>query len=247
MDIENINTMEEYKYNKNDGIVKNLYKFTMINYAYIIIQLLAVVIINAYTDKNIALSLFTIIFVQFWSYISHIFSHSQYILNFMKLHHFHHKPEISNQPYYVCIELYANLIFSGGIILIILNLFNQRYFGTQYKFFNYYIILLWSFIYSSYHLINYHFLDIETHINHHKYEGTTNFAPDWWDIIFETKREKDAIENANSSIINVIISTIVVLLLKWSQYDPISGLYNLIIKTNGLKISCNDTCNVKLI
>ena len=123
MDIENINTMEEYKYNKNDGIVKNLYKFTMINYAYIIIQLLAVVIINAYTDKNIALSLFTIIFVQFWSYISHIFSHSQYILNFMKLHHFHHKPEISNQPYYVCIELYANLIFSGGIILIILNLF----------------------------------------------------------------------------------------------------------------------------
>ena len=248
INMTNLELNDINEFYKKDGIFKNLYKFSMINYPYIIVQIISVIIINAYTDNNLFLSFFSLIFIQFWSYISHMYAHSTYIPSFMKMHDLHHNSAISNQPYYILIEFYINIMFAGGFILIIYNLFFQRFFGNQYKIFNYYIILSWCLIYSSYHLINYHFLSIKTHENHHEYIGTTNFSPDWWDIIFETKIEKDAIENTNSSIINIIIVTILILWLKsLGNYDPIKILTEIIIKKNTVKITCNDeNCNIKL-
>ena len=232
---------------KEDGVFKNLYKFCIINYPYIIVQILSVVIINKYTDRNLFISFFTLFFIQFWSYISHAYAHSTYIPDFMKMHDLHHNPDISNQAYYILIEFYINIMFAGGFLLIIYSIFIQRIFGAQYKIFNYYIILLWCITYSTYHLINYHYLSIKTHENHHEYNATTNFSPDWWDIIFETKKEKDAIENTNSSIINIIFATILVLWIKsLDKYDPIKLMSDILIKTNQVKLKCNDeNCNIK--
>ena len=47
------------------------------------------------------------------------------------------------------------------------------------KLLNNYVILYYSIVYTTHHMINYHYLDVDTHNRHHADENT-NFGPDYW-------------------------------------------------------------------
>ena len=205
-------------YDEKDGILVNLKKFAYINLPFIIALLVCVCIIIQYTDKNIVSGLITIILLQMWSYFSHILGHTNVPL--INWHLLHHKPEVSRKPLYVLLEFYINFMFSGGFILIFYLIAFKQLFNIDFGI-NNYIVLFWSLVYSTYHLFNYHYLDFDTHDNHHK-NNNCNYAPDWMDIMFKTKTNGEHIENMNSSIINIIVSMLIVVQLKGTKYDLIT-------------------------
>ena len=211
--------MKQFKYNdtyhKKDGIYINLQKYFYENILFIFTFILGFIIILINTNKyknHFIIDLITFIALPFWAYFIHIFSHhyKNFIFNW---HLFHHNPLISKQPFYMLLEFYGNFIIGGGIIFILYNLLMNHLFNFNFHL-NYYIILYWAIIYSTYHVINYHVLYFDSHHNHHIYNAIGNFGPDWVDIIFETKTENEKIENSNSSTINNIIALLIVLLLK---------------------------------
>lgn len=221
-----IEAIDENKiYRKDDGVLYNIYKCAKLNWLYYLILYVSTLIIDYYTDKNWQLSLWTILYIQVWSYFLHYISHKRYIYNSLgfDLHDSHHSDK-SRETLNILKECYANFAVAGGFIIIFINIIFVKYYGKWMKYMNYYVILFWAYIYVSYHMINYHYLKFKTHDNHHKLNGNTNFGPDWVDIIFKTKPDNDEIENSNSSILNAIIALVIILLTLNTYLDPIKFL-----------------------
>ena len=97
---------------------------------------------------------------------------------------------------------------------------------TGYRLVNYYIILIWAVVFTTYHLVNYHQLNDEVHKQHHIEDGQNNYGPEWFDILFHTKAEHSNIEDMNSGIINMVLVTSGVLSLKDTSYDIIQLIKN---------------------
>jgi len=176
-----------------------------------------------YTDNNIIHGFVTLILLQLWTYYTHMLAHKDLCFfnnPYFNWHLHHHNPELSKTFFYILLEFYVNFIISGGFILIFIFLLIEQIFHLNFAI-NYYIILLWCFSYSTYHIFNYHYLNFETHKNHHINPSEKNYAPDWIDIIFNTKTDGEEIENMNSIIINIILSIFIIFMIKGENYDPI--------------------------
>lgn len=222
---------EDEIYRKSDGVIYNFYKYSKLNIVYYFFLYAGVILIDFYTDKNLILSLWTILYIQLWSYMLHYFSHKGYILNVFgfDLHHIHHNEEISKDNFNIIIEWFVNYVLAGGGVVVFFNIIAIGLFGKYMKYMNHYVVLYWAFIYSTYHMINFHYLSYTTHKNHHKLNGTTDFGPDWVDILFQTKPDNDRIENANSSIINVIVALIIFFFIFNTYFDPVKIMYLLFV------------------
>jgi hypothetical protein len=83
---------EDKIYRKDDGILYNIYKCAKLNWLFYLILYVSTLIIDYYTDKNWQLSLWTILYIQVWSYFLHYISHKRYIYNSLgfDLHDSHH-------------------------------------------------------------------------------------------------------------------------------------------------------------
>jgi len=223
---QNIDDDKKYFYSECDGRLVNLLKFVKINVTFFVVLLTCVLIISLKTEMNVAMGIITIFLLQAWSYFSHIMGHKDIL--FINWHLLHHNPDVSKKPLYVVVEFYINFIFSGGFLLIFWILFFKQFLNVDIGV-SCYIVFFWSIVYSTYHLLNYHYLDIESHHNHHK-NTSKNFAPDWMDILFLTKTNDEKIENMNSSVINMVFATCVVLFLKDTNFDPIVFISSLMDK-----------------
>jgi len=219
----------EVMYEKDKGIIYNYWQHFKLNSPFHLTLFVCILIIDYYTVKNWLFSIFSMIIIQIWGYFTHWVSHSRYYHNAtgMDWHDIHHGPN-SKDYHNILIETYVNILFSGGLVIIILNIILCSLMGEGFKLFNYYIILLWSFIYTTAHLINFHFLKFLTHKNHHKFNGLTNLGPDWIDIFLETKPNNDVIENENSFIINTILGTGIIIWSLNTNYDPVKMIKDLI-------------------
>jgi hypothetical protein len=217
------------KYIKEDGLFINIFKYFALNLNANFINLIFSWILDYYTDSNWMLLLLTFPIALLNSHFLHYISHKRYIHKFLgfDLHDIHHGPH-SQEFWNVIIETIVNFVL-GGFYLIPLNILIVRFFGKSFKIFNYYIILLWSLIYVTTHLINYHYLKFKTHENHHKLNGTTNYGPEIIDILFKTKPNVDVIEDDGSLCINTVFCTIFILLIYNSPYDPIKLLNEFIL------------------
>jgi hypothetical protein len=224
--IQNIDDDKKYFYSERDGRMVNLLKFLRINVSFFVVLLICVLIISLKTDTNVAIGFITIFLLQAWSYFSHMLGHNDIL--FINWHLLHHNPDVSKKPLYMFIEFCINFMFSGGFLLIFWVLFFKQFLNVDVGI-NCYIVFFWSIVYSTYHLLNYHYLDVESHHNHHK-NTSKNFAPDWMDILFLTKTNDEKMENMNSSVINMVFATCLVLFLKDTAFDPVAFISNLMGK-----------------
>jgi hypothetical protein len=212
------NSDQQQIYSKNDSFIVNEMKFAVLNEPFLWIILVILFIINYKTDQNIFIAIFTFYFVTSWSYFTHLLSHTKLFNILGQFHLLHHNPEYSQSWIVFFLEAFIDFTF-GGFLLIFPGIFVEKIFG--FRIFNYYIILLWSLFYLTYHLINYHLSKPDIHKQHHIDNGTSNFGPEWMDIIFDTKTDNSKFENMNSGIINMVIITIIILYLKDSNFDLI--------------------------
>ena len=214
--------MQKVIYKKEDGILKNALKFFKVNFIYNLSIVIACIIIGS-MNKNISKAILTGGVLYFWAYFIHIIAHNVYPATFF--HGFHHNPEINTTWYAEIIETLVNIFGSGGLSLAIMNMFIEDIF--QVKLLDNDVLLFTTFLYTSFHMINYHILKVPTHVKHHE-NSKTNFGPDIMDILFNTKQDRDYIEDMNHGVINVVLILSLILITKDTNYDIIDNIYKIV-------------------
>ena len=115
----------------------------------------------------------------------------------------HHDFDVNKQYQNIFYEFITN-IYTQGIAFIL--------FVEFVKLINYKVVLLWCFMYATVHNINYNIIQPSVHRDHH-INCHTNYGIDVMDILFNTKYDKNDIENFNHAAINLVIITMFLLLL----------------------------------
>ena len=173
------------------------------------------------------ITLYSLCYVAFLGYISHIISHSisftdlfnkyniftdnnflnkcmtkiTYFLDFHR--NIHHNTSINKQPNNIVYEFINNFVIQGVLPYLLIEYF---------KLLDVRVCFLWGFFYASVHNINYFYVKPKTHTQHH-INDHKNYGVDIFDIIFGTKYDTLEIENMNHMGYNLIISALIVIYL----------------------------------
>ena len=183
---------------------------------------------KSFCSINYLRCIFSWIFIGILGYFTHVISHNvdlRKIYNMfdnvftrneyynkamdsiLKVYEFHdeshHNLEINKEPINIFYEFVTN-IYTQGLWFILLVEF-VKLIDTK-------VVLLWCFMYATIHNINYNILHPSVHRDHHK-DCHTNYGIDVMDIVFNTKYDKNDIENFNHVSINLLILTFIILLL----------------------------------
>jgi hypothetical protein len=210
--------MKSVIYKKEDGIIKNSLKFFKVNIIYNLSIVIACIIIGS-INKDIQKAIFTGGVLYFWAYIVHIVAHKIPPMTFF--HGFHHNHKINTTWYAELIETVVNILGSGGLSLAIMNMLVDGIFNI--KLLDNDVLLFTTFLYTSFHMINYHVLKVPTHVKHHE-KPNTNFGPDIMDILFNTKQDRDNIEDMNHGVINVVLILSLILITKNTKFDIMDNI-----------------------
>lgn len=207
------------KYHIQDTLLDNYAKFFYIHDKSIIIFIITSIIVDYFTLRNYLLSSFTFFIITLWTYVIHRLFHS-YPDTFGILHHTHH---MDNSNMILCIfDNIFNFFTIGGAILLIPLMYIKNKWNIYLL--NPFVILIWSLVYSTYHTINYHVLEMNsTHREHHE-ELTYNYGPEWFDIMFYTKKEDSNIEDMNSGIFNIIVVSSIILCILYMDFEIFSQI-----------------------
>jgi hypothetical protein len=121
----------------------------------------------------------------------------------------HHNSTINKQPLNILIECIQNIISQGSLVLISsINILGLNFNVDKNA------ILFWTLIYVTVHNINYNFVNRQLHINHH-IDETTNYGMIFQlDNMFNSNYDVTMIENNNYYIINIIVITVLIIVLK---------------------------------
>ena len=198
--------MSKY-YNKNKNLVENLINCFKTNKIFYMIFFGAAAYISLLTD-DLKRGLFTITFMVIFSYLSHMVGHKLYPINIF--HKVHHNDDINHTFFGRTLEWIVNFLQIGGLLLIPLNRLLEN--KTGVRLFNEYIIVFYSLVYTTHHMINYHVLEVDTHIRHHE-NVNTNYGPDYMDVLLGTKQHNSTFEDMRESILNTLLSAMVVIVL----------------------------------
>ena len=184
-----------------------IFKKKFIYFKFYFLYLFTLFIFSFLISNDFITILNTIIFINLWSYLIHMFSHiNMYKINFKyfifgslyNLHNLFHHNSINNRKLnYLVLEFFSNFWNTSFIYYY----FIFRLFKIEFPF-DITICILYGLLYGTYHLINQNLIKHNSHILHHK-NNFNNFGPDFIDLIFNTKI--GSYENMNSGIINIII------------------------------------------
>ena len=206
-------------YHERDGIIYNLLKSAKLNFTYFTFSMLSSVVIG-YMNNSITRGLFTMFIYNFWAYIIHYLFH---FTPFWSIFHgLHHTTGIGHKWWAEVIETFVNIFGSGGLPIALFSMTVEKVWGIKF-FLDNYILVLTTFLYTTIHMINYHYLKIPTHLNHH-YDTNYNYGPDCMDILFKTKTDGDEFENMNTYTINIIIATIIIVLTMNTRFDIVKNI-----------------------
>lgn len=183
---------------------------------------------KSFCSINYIRCIFSWIFIGMLGYFTHVISHNvdlRKIYNMfdnvftrneyynkafdtiLKVYEFHdeshHNLEINKEPLNIFYEFITN-IYTQGLWFILLVEF-VKLIDTK-------VVLLWCFMYATIHNINYNIVHPSVHRDHHK-DCHTNYGIDVMDILFNTKYDKNDIENFNHVSINLLILTSIIVLL----------------------------------
>lgn len=209
-------------FKKEDGKVYNSIKFFWINWPYNTSILTACIVIGI-LNNNIKRAIFTGTILYVWAYLIHVLAHNVPLLTFF--HSFHHDDKINSTWWAELIETSVNILGSGGISLAVIAMIIDK--KLHYNFLDSHVLLFTTFLYTSFHMINYHLLKVPTHVNHHK-DPNTNFGPDIMDIVFGTKMQGDRFEDMNHGIVNVLVILSIIMFTYGTKFDIIKNIKGLI-------------------
>jgi len=216
-------------YNKNKSRVGSVVDALIFNKHFYFAYNLLFFVLGKIT-KDMPRVFFTAYFLIFYSYFIHIAAHK--LPGFNKIHLVHHTSDSNKGILPELLELVLNLLFIGGGILIPLNL----YLNSRLSPFSEYAIILYTFIYTSQHLIVYHYLKTPSHKSHHTCDKSNardiknctknvqNYGPDALDVLFGTKKHLEKYEDMSPLIPIVIILLILLLLNYKNNFDIINIL-----------------------
>jgi hypothetical protein len=206
---------------KNETLLKSL-KTNKYFYAALIIT---VILYCKSKKKPFFLSLMSFILMTFLGYLAHVISHhvnmnkiyakldnknffmsNKYtkklikkLCDFMDFHDsIHHDTEINKKPVNIFYEVTNNFLIQGGLMYAVY--VASRYIEPE-------MFLLWAFMYTTIHHINYPIIGSKEHREHHE-NKFTNYGLDIWDVIFNTKpkpEEGGTPEDFNHIIFNLIV------------------------------------------
>jgi hypothetical protein len=155
-------------------------------------------------------SFFQVLFLLAWTYFGHMLVHlfpDDSILTKINPHMFIHH---SKDPYPRWFNLVQESFFNFmgfGIILIIQYLFGWKLFSTS-------IVVATGILYVLIHICDYSLIGNKEHKEHHTYPRC-NYAPDFMDVLFDTRCIPDSpYYNENVEIIHSIIAFIITYGLK---------------------------------
>ena len=163
-------SIERGIYKQTKGAIGNLVDFCMINIPWAILSLLATMFFP-YLGGTWLGGVITLIILQLWSYGAHRLAHAS-IPPFNM--HLRHHSDSAGGLLDETIEWFVNFFIVGGAFIALLSLLVGLMVGGPPPL-NIYIVLYWSLVYSTYHMVNFHVLPYKTHAHHHEYGGTTNF------------------------------------------------------------------------
>ena len=119
--------------------------------------------------------------------------------DFMDFHDaIHHDTEINKQPLNIFYEVTNNFLIQGGLVYAVY--IASRYIEPE-------MFLLWAFMYTTIHHINYPLIGSKEHREHHE-NKFTNYGLDIWDVVFNTKpkpEEGGTPEDFNHIIFNLLV------------------------------------------
>jgi hypothetical protein len=221
--------MEE-KDNIETTTYRMLYEHFLKNIPFYIVLSYCLYLISgkSFCSINYIRCIFSWIFIGMLGYFTHVISHNvdlrtiynmfdnvftrnayynKAMDNILKVYEFHdeshHNLEINKEPLNIFYEFVTN-IYTQGLWFILLVEF-VKLIDTK-------VVLLWCFMYATIHNINYNIVHPYVHRDHHK-DCHTNYGIDVMDILFNTKYDKNDIENFNHVSINLLILTFIIVLL----------------------------------
>jgi hypothetical protein len=175
----------------------------------VIIDLFAILLVTP--EWNIFAALFAIHFMYFWVYIVHMSLHWFYnndILRWMNTHLMYHHQDKDCKFLDRRTELFFE--FFTDMAMCLSPLFIQYVSGLWFVPPS--IILLYGFIYTSVHMINYSIYGSDTHRRHHE-DPTKNFGVDAIDHLFGTNYD-ETMEDMMPFTFNAIFAAAGVYILK---------------------------------
>jgi hypothetical protein len=194
-------------YKKENGIFYNSYYSLRKNLPIFILSNLFIILLWIFFGKHTVVDLshlyFTFIIVSLNAYLIHRYAE---ITGFSFLHKYHHDNNINKYWYAFFIETLINIIFAGGIYLLILNYLSKTVILKPIP------VLIWAIYYTSVHMYTYHTYNVQTHKIHHSNQYY-NFGPDLADILYDTKYEGDEFEDLNITMPNIVIIFLITFLI----------------------------------
>lgn len=121
--------------------------------------------------------------------------------DFMDFHDsIHHDTEINKQPLNIFYEVTNNFFIQGGLVYAVY--IASRYIEPE-------MFILWAFMYTTIHHINYPLIGSKEHREHHE-NKFTNYGLDIWDVVFNTKPKSEEGKQITPEDFNHIIFNLLV-------------------------------------
>ena len=221
---------------KNENLIKSL----KTNKYFFFVLIITMMIYCKIKKKPFLFSLGSFILMTFLGYLAHMISHNvnmnqiyrkmdnknlfmtnkytktliKKACDFMDFHDtIHHDTKINKQPLNIFYEVVNNFLIQGGLVYVVY--IASRYIEPE-------MFLLWAFMYTTIHHINYSIIGSEEHKEHHE-NKFINYGLDIWDVIFNTKPEPkenedqkergQTPENFNHIIFNLLVGLAILYLI----------------------------------
>ena len=219
-----------------DFKIETLIKSVKTNIYFYIVLIITMVIYCRHKNKPFIFSIGSFGLMTFLGYLAHMVSHQinmNYIYNkfenknlfmtnkyskklikiacdFMDFHDIiHHDTKINKQPLNIFYEVVTNFLIQGGFVYAVY--IASRYVEPE-------MFLLWAFMYTTIHHINYPLIGSKEHQQHHE-NKFINYGLDIWDVIFNTKPKPEEdqgtveIEDFNHIIFNLLVGIAILYLI----------------------------------
>jgi hypothetical protein len=191
---------------------ENILNYSKLNILGIIGLAVIALLIAFFSFKDYFKSVVTISIATFITWLGHLFMHCENKYNILyKIHQItHHSPFAETMMgklfEYTIMEF---IFFGGGLLLIFIMLIHKFW---KIYLLNPYVLFFWAISVPLVHEIYYHSLKIsDLHKTHHANQST-GYSPDYWDVIFQTKKHNSPFEKEYIMIpFLVIIACLVIL------------------------------------
>jgi len=165
-------------------------------------------------DWNIVQGIAAFMYAYFINYLGHTFLHSEYtyynMYSILHCHHHHH-----DAWWTYLINVISEISMMTGFLMLPKYIFSTFFFSPLNFWIHEWVLCFNAIVYTTVHYINYTYSKVNLyHAKHHENEET-NYFPDFFDAIFDTKnKETPTQEPLHHKISNIFFALALVLIMK---------------------------------